>query len=309
MAKGKVYDDGFSELPIVPASAAAAGIGHNKPPTQFPIGPELDERLAKAHADKITRADELIAASPKFRKVTDVKTLKRSTEHVRQIQASLTVLESQRKGENEPYRVGKAQVDGFFGQSIDDLNREKAAIEKSMNAYNNEVKIALRKAAELELAKKRAAEKAKADAAEKAKRDAEAAAAKLAESKKASAKALEKAAVKEVEARHAVDALDDAKAETTQAERQVARPAADLTRQRSANAVQSQQEFLDFRGFDRNLVDLEALRAHIPIDAFGTAIRSYIRANQETLKTELKNRRQPVRGVEFFMNDRTRVGG
>lgn len=309
MAKSKIYDDGFSELPIVPASAAAAGIGHNKPPTQFPIGPELDARLAKAHNDKLDRAYELIEASPRFRKVTDVRSLKKSTEHVRQIQASLTVLDSQRKGENEPYRVGKAQVDGFFGQSIDDLTREKIAIEFAMNAFNNEVKREARRLADLELAKARAAEKAKADAAAKAKRDAELAAEKVAASKRASAKAIEKAAVKEVEATHALDVLADAKAATTQAERQVAKPAADITRQRSSNAVQSQQEYLDFRSLDRGKVDLDVLRAHIPSDALETAVRAYIRANQDFLKAELKNRRQPVRGIEFFMNDRTRVGG
>jgi hypothetical protein len=105
------------------------------------------------------------------------------------------------------------------------------------------------------------------------------------------------------------DQVDEAKADVTRAERRLAAPAAELTRSRSANAVQSQQEFVDFRDLDRNKISLEALRSHIGIDHLAQAVRSYVAANNDALKEDLKNRRQPLAGVEFFLNSRTRVGG
>jgi hypothetical protein len=306
MAKGRVYDDGFSELPVTPASA---GIGHNKPPTTFPIGPELDQRLERAHHQHIERADELLEKTSKFTRVETVKALKLSTEYVRQIQSSLTVLEAQRKSENEPYRVGKAQVDGFFGDAIDELTKAKGVVEASMNAFNRKVREAERKRLAEEAAAKRAREEAARKKAAKAAADAAAAKARSEAAKRPAASTVENAAVLEVRHQHALDELHAARADTTNAERALSRPAADITRQRSSNAVQSQQEYVDFRNLDRATIDLDSLRAHLGIDAIETAVRAYIRANNDALKDDLKHRRQRLRGVEFFMNDRTRVGG
>jgi hypothetical protein len=38
-----------------------------------------------------------------------------------------------------------------------------------------------------------------------------------------------------------------------------------------------------------------------------TAVRGYITANGEAIKEELRNRRQPLKGVEFWINTRTNV--
>ena len=40
-------------------------------------------------------------------------------------------------------------------------------------------------------------------------------------------------------------------------------------------------------------------------------LRQYqlLQKENERLKEDLKNRRQPLKGVEFWMNSRTRVGG
>jgi hypothetical protein len=91
------------------------------------------------------------------------------------------------------------------------------------------------------------------------------------------------------------------------AEAAAATGAAGVTRTRSSNAMSGQQEFVDFRDFNRETIDLEKLRAHIPTDAYEQAVRSFVRANADMLKDEIKNRRQPVRGVVFFINTRTQV--
>lgn len=300
MAREPRFDDGFSEMLPAPPSA---GIGHNQGPAMLPIGEELNERLAQAHKDAMDRGRALLRA----RKIPEIKDQagdKKATERVRQIQASLTELDGQRKAEKEPYRLGGAQVDGFFNEVAEDLEIQKREIEKNANEYKRQVRETARKAAAAELAKKIAAE---AEARRVA--NAKLAKAAAAAAKAKGAKTIAKAAIAQAEANEARDVLDDAKANTTRAERQLALPAADLTRTRSSNAVSSQQEFVDFTELDRKMLSLEDLRAHFSIADLEVAIRSYIKANNDALKTDIKNRRQPLRGVVFFMNDRTRVGG
>lgn len=115
--------------------------------------------------------------------------------------------------------------------------------------------------------------------------------------------ARDRAAREEADRKAAAEAAE----KTAAAETAVAAPAASLSRTRSANAMSGQQEFTDFRDLNRETVDLERLRSHIPSDAIEQAIRSYIKANDDVIKDEIKNRRQPVRGVVFFINTRTQV--
>ncbi len=302
MARDPKFDDGFSEL-IVPPPSAAPGMGHNLPPETLPIGLELEDRLKAAHKKPMKRARDLIAA-PAITAVDNETQLKKATERVRQYQASLTELDGQRKAEKEPYRLGGAQVDGFFNEAAEELALLKIGTERLMNSYNSKVAAAARKKAAEDLAAKRLAE----DLARK-KAAALAEKARLAAEKAKGTKTIAKAAAKAAEADEALDQVDEARADVTRAERQLAAPAADLTRARSANAVQSQQEFVDFRDLDRSKISLEALRSHIGIDHLHQAVRSYIAANNDALKADIKNRRQPLAGVEFFMNSRTRVGG
>lgn len=302
MAKEPKYDDGFSEL-LIPTPSQRLGIGGNNPPESLPIGKELDDRLKAAHKKAIKRAQDLIDSKP-IETVDNAKQLKDATERVRQYQASITELDGQRKAEKEPYRLGGAQVDGFFNEPGEDLVLLKLGLERRMNSYNDAIKAAERKKAARLLAEKQIAEEAarKAAAAKLAKAEALKAKAK-------GAKTISKAAAAVADAEEALDAHEETKAEVTRAERHLARPAAEITRSRSANAVQSQQEFVDFRDLDRGKINLEALRNHIGIDHLHQAMRSYITANNDQLKADLKNRRQPVAGVEFFLNSRTRVGG
>lgn len=301
MAKNR-FDDGFSEMVPAPASARA-GIGHNLPPDTLPIGRELEDRLKGAHKKAMKRAADLLKA-PAITKVENVTQLKAATERVRQYQATLTELDGQRKAEKEPYRLGGAQVDGFFNEVAEAIELDKSDTERLMNRFNDRVRLEERRK---RLAALAAEQLAAAEVARKAKVSQEKADA-LAE-KARGKKTIEKAAAARVESEELLDQVDEAKANVTRAERAVAAPAADLTRSRSANAVQSQQEFVDFRDLDRGKISLEALRSHIGIDHLAQAVRSYIAANNDALKEDLKNRRQPLVGVEFFLNSRTRVGG
>lgn len=307
MAREK-FDDGFSEMLPAPPSA---GIGHNSGaggegpygPDWLPIGKELERRLKAAHKKAMKRAQDLIDADP-IEAVNNVAQVKKATERVRQYQATLTELDGQRKAEKEPFRLGGAQVDGFFNEKAEEIALLKQATERLMNAYNTKVAADERKKRTAALV---AAQLAQAEIARKA-REAKEKADKLAE--KARGKVtIAKAAAKSAEAEDLLDQHEEAKADVTRAERSLAAPAADLTRQRSPNAIQGQQEFVDFRDLDRDKINLEALRAHIGIDHLQQAVRQYIAANNDALKEDLKNRRQPLKGVEFWMNSRTRVGG
>lgn len=296
------FDDGFSEMLPAPASA---GIGHNQGPEWLPIGHELGDRLKQAHKKAMKRAGDLLAAET-IDKVENPTQLKKATERVRQIQASLTELDGQRKAEKEPYRLGGAQVDGFFNEKAEELALTKLAIERLMNDYNSRVAAAARKAAADELRKKQAAEAlARQVAADKLRK------AEEAKAKARGKKTIEKAAGKVIEAEDAIAAHEQSQVEVTQAQRRLAAPAADLTRSRSANAVSSQQEFIDFRDVDRKKIDLEKLREHLSIGAIESAVRLYVAANTDSIKADLKHKpaRQQLAGAIFFMNSRTRVGG
>jgi hypothetical protein len=146
--------------------AASHGIGHNQGPEWLPIGKELEDRLKAAHKKAMKRAGDLIDAPP-IAKVDNVTQLKAATERVRQYQASLTELDGQRKAEKEPFRLGGAQVDGFFNEKAEELALLKQGTERLMNSYNDKVRLAERRKRLADLA---AAQMAQAEVARKAAR-------------------------------------------------------------------------------------------------------------------------------------------
>lgn len=324
MGKNDKFDDGFSEMLPTPPSA---GIGHNRPPESLPVGADLETRLQKAHKESLDRAEELRSKAGSFRKVETQNDLKRATEYVRQLQAAMTALSGAIDLERAPYRVALGQVGGVLGEPHDAIEAIKKATEALMTTYNQKVLREERRKREADLAKKRADEEtARAlqrakeaaaqklrDAAQKKIDEAAAAAAQAAKPKaeppKAVVRAIAKADEAQRQANEARDIVDDHRAEVTRAERAVKAPAAEITRQRSPNAVQSAQEFVDFREFNKDMIDLERLRSFLGTDHIQTAIRAYIASNNASIKDDIRNRRQPLKGVEFFINQRTRVGG
>jgi len=323
MGRDDKFDDGFSEMLPVPPSA---GLGHNRGPEWLPVGAELETKLQTAHKDTLDRADELRSKNGSFRKVETTAELKKATEYVRQLQAAMTALSGAIDIERAPYRVALGQVGGILGEPHDAIESIKKATEAMMTTYNQKVLREERRKREQDLAKKRADEEAaravqrsKHAAALKAREAAQrkideaavsaAAAAKPKPPPKAVVKAIAKANQAEREATDARDVVDDYRAEVTRAERAVKAPAAEITRARSPNAVQSAQEFVDFREFNKDMIDLERLRAFIGTEHLHTALRGYVTANNASIKDDIRNRRQPLKGVEFFINQRTRVGG
>lgn len=110
-------------------------------------------------------------------------------------------------------------------------------------------------------------------------------------------------------ARDEQTARDEAEAQRKrdEVEAQNAVPAAAVTRSRSSNAMSGQQEFVNYKDMNRETLDLDRIRSHIPSDALEQACRAYLKANNDMIRDEIKNRRQPVRGVTFFIDTRTQV--
>lgn len=326
MGKSDKFDDGFSEL-LPEAPSAARGIGDNSRGTEFlPVGNELEQNLLKAHKKVLTRAEELQGKAGSFRKVDSVASLKKATEYVRQLQEVLSVLDGAITAERAPYRVALGQIKGTLGDPMDSVEAIKRATEGLMNTWNQKVlreerarlaKVESDKRAAAEAARR--VEAARVAAAAEAKRKANEAVLKAAQKATDSAKlkaapaavvrAIAKADEAQREADAARDITDDAKAEVTRAERAVRATAADLTRARSPNAVQSAQEFVDFRDVDKEKIDLEKLRPYLGMADLEKALREYVGIHGAEIKDDIRNRRQPFKGVEFWINLRTRVGG
>jgi len=326
MGKDDRFDDGFSEVVVV---APSHGIGHNMGPEWLPVGTELQEKVETHYATLIARAKELIEKQGAFLKCETPADLKRSTEYVAQLQEAITRLASAYDLEGAPYRTAQAQVRGILGMPKDDLDAIKKAVEVPMTAYNAAVLRQEREKREAEAKKKRdeeakarEEERKAAEAARKAREEAqrkidEDRARQLAKDKSAAAKpklpgkavfkAIEKADELDARARAARDLADDKSAEAHRAAKHAGAKAADVTRQRSPNAIQSGQEFVDFRDFDRAKFDPAQVWAFIKTEHIESALRDYARVNATDIKKRIAKKEQPLVGVEFFINLRTNV--
>ncbi len=323
-----IQGDGFSEAAA--HEQPPPGPGHN-------LGPQLllddalfaDIRLQdKAVFD---RADALLDAEARMPATIDSDDGEiKATEFIRQINAADKALDAKRVDRKEPYRRGGTQVDSAYNQTRDKLVSSdrrapglKERVEAKLTAYKAEKLRVARAKFEAEAAAQRE-EEAKARAiADAARREAEITAAAAAEAAAAASRKrnAETRAAAEAAAKVAREASEKAQRESDEraraeadaadarhkAEQAASAPAAGFTRKRSASAVGSLQEFVAFRDLDRNQINLEALREHFTTDAIESALKQYIRANGDTIKSELKNNRQMLRGVAFFIDARTTV--
>lgn len=341
MSRGKdLYDDGFAPLDPAPPSAP---IGHNNPPEMLPVGEELETNLRRAHKKILSRAEDLREKAPNFGSVANKPELTKATEYVRQLQAAMKSLDQAQSAEKEPYRVAIGQVAGVLVEPFNALELIKRNLERLMTAYNNRVireerakrdRAAADTKAKEDAARMIAAEKqrrakeaqdkadaaikaaaAKAEAKATAKAKAKGGSAKLAADPVAPtitaaiARTVAKAEIAKIDAREAENVAADLEAETVRASRLAQAPAADLTRVRSANAVQSAQEYVDFTISDFDKVDIEKLRSFLPQDAISQAVRGYIRIHDDRIKRAVKSGQPVIEGVTFFISSRTRVGG
>lgn len=252
------------------------GIGHNDPPDEIAA---LRERLETTSDALLRRRDELLAASSRVpAAIDDEETCGKVADYIKQVAACAKAAEGARIAAKEPHLAAGRVVDGFFKAVTDPLDKLKRQIEARLTDYQRRKAEAERRRREEE-ARRQAAE------AERARREAEAAAAAI-----ATEADLVPAIGAEEQARQAA-------ADAALAAKGAAAKPAELSRSRGDyGAVASLRTFWDFRDLDRNTVDLETLRPHLPLDAIEKAVRSYIRAGGRKL-----------RGCEIFENTTTAV--
>jgi hypothetical protein len=253
---------------------AFASPGHNEPPED--ANPLVD-RLNADHDGLLDRANDLVAALGRAPLEVDEDTAGTMADFIKQIAGCMKDLDKTRVGEKEPYLAGGRAVDAFFKVPADRLAQVKKEAEKRLSVYQR------RKAEEERRAREEEARR---------QRQAEADARRRAEEAAASAKTdadLDDAVAAERE-------VEKAHAEAAKANREAAASEAELSRTRGSGAVASLQTFWDFENLNRDTVDLEPLRQHLPQAAIEQAVRSFIRAGGRNL-----------RGVSIFQNTRTSV--
>ena len=248
------------------SDAAVPQIGDNEP-----ASPVL-EKLREDYSKELARAQELtIAFSRAPTEIGDdhsgegvvsaEEVAGKMGDFVQQFTAVIKSAEAAHKKEKEPYLTSGRTVDNFFKVNlIEPMKKLKAALVKRITVYErakaNEEK-RIREAAEKEA--REAAEEAARKAAE-----AEAAMETDAEVDDALVKAEEAAAAQEAAAEAA------AKASATNAE---------LSRTRGQRGSVASLR-TEWKGdlIDRDKLDLEALRQHIPEDALKKAINAFVKA-------------------------------
>lgn len=252
------------------------GIGDNAPPSDIEI---LRERLVDMNAALLARRDDLLAAIPRVPEtIGDEETCGKVADMVKLFTACTKTAEAARVAAKEPFLESGRAVDGFFKQITDPLDRAKKTIEARITGYQRI------KAAE---------ERRRREAEEQRQREE---AARL--TREAAERAAQMRSQAELEAAVSAEELArQAAADAERAAHAAAAKPAELSRSRGDfGAVASLRTFWDLRELDRAKLDLESLRAHLPMDALEKAVRAFVRAGGRVL-----------RGVEIFENTTTQV--
>ena len=252
-------------------------LGHNRPPE----GEAIRLRLQEEYKSLLERAKELETGFGNTPTVIEDEGMAMAvSDFVVQINSNLKNLEKARTHEKEFFLRGGREVDGFFKTAAKAINDAKAELARRLTVYHRAKEAEERRAREEE-ARKAAAE------AERLRKEAEARAAALAkEDELDSAIEAEKAAA-------------EAAKRQEEARRAAAAKASELSRTRGDyGAVSSLKTFWTFSDLDRQTLDLEALRPHIPLDALERAVRSYIKAAGDSEPKKLT-------GVHIFQDSKT----
>lgn len=252
-------DDALNDL----LHAPLAGVGHNNPPD--PIQ-EIHERLTLAYIDLADRRDKLVEGVARVPEKIDDEIAPRVIDFVKQIKAATSKAKDAFKTEKGPYLEGGRAVDAFFKKITDPLEQAAKVLNKRLTDFQIEKEAEERRRREAAEAEARAA-------AEKARREAEEAARKLAEESQ-----LGDAIAKEEAARAA-------SAAAIQARKEAEAKAADLSRTRGDyGGVSSLRAEWKGEMVDRDTLDLEALRPHLPSDAIDQAIRAFVKSGGRELR-------------------------
>lgn len=239
----------------------------------------LEDLLLDESASLAARRDELLGSANRAPAVVgDETTSQRVADLVRLISACMKNAEAARVSRKEPFLASGRLCDAVYKRITDPLDKSKRTLEQRLTLYQ-------RQKAEEERRVREAEARRQAEDAERQGREAEAAA---------------QAAQSEQDIDAAIGAEElarQAKADAVAAQKAAEVKPAELSRTRGDyGAVASLRTFWDFTELDREAIDLETLRAHLPVDAIEKAIRSYIRAGGRHL-----------RGCKIFENTATSV--
>lgn len=255
-------------------------IGHNVAPAD---ADPLRERLQSDHEKLVNRRDELLAAVTRAPTVVETEDdAKRMADFAQQLLTFVKEAKAIHQSEKAPYLEGGRTVDSFLHTLIDDIDDGKKEIDRRRKIYADAKAAEERRRREEEARKAREAEEAARKAAEEA------------------AAALQN----ETDLQQAIEAEEQAEAARKAAEnaaREAAAKPAELGRTRGdCGGITTLKRFWNWRQLDRDSIDLDALRQHLPIDAIEKALRSWISANKE----DLEKGTVKLTGVEIFEDTR-----
>lgn len=225
--------------------------GDNNPP---PIRDILAEKHGHAIQDLEAIATRANAAPKEIKDDADLVAVSTIVSDAR---ALVKKLDSARTAEKEPYLSGGREVDGYFREQTDRLDRIVNALTMRATEYQRaKAAEARRLAEEKERAEREEADRQRRIADEEAARSRPIAAAKH-----------------EAKAEAAEDRAAEAAAKAQTA-------AADTTRVRAAGVTVSARTEWTFEITDWNRIDLNALRPHFKREDVEKAIRQYVRNNK-----------------------------
>lgn len=224
----------------------------------------LQNRLAEDNQSLIKRQVDLIAAEARLPEIANDDSAGKVSDYIKQVTSCSKALDTARVGAKEPFLEGGRTVDGFFKSYTDPLAALKKRIESKLGAY---------------LREKEAAERRRRE--EEARKAAEEAAAREAETMKLA----EVEGLAPAVANAALDGAVAAQATAEQAQKAAEAKPAELARTRGdfgSLATLSRQ--WTFKDLNRDAIDLEALRPHLPLDGLEKAVRAAIKAGAREIR-------------------------
>lgn len=242
------------------------GLGHNEPPPDLLTGEALHNKLEEDHAALVARRDQLLDAEARIPAIEDEDTARRAGDYIKQIMAATKALEGARVAAKEPFLEGSRVVDGFFKMVSEPLAKLKRKVEDNLTLF-------LRKKADAERREREERERQAREEEAQRRREAEEAAARM-----RSQQDLDEAVAADERARQA-------EADRVKATKEAEAKAAEMSRTRGEyGSVSSLRTDWDFSDVDRETLDLETLRPHLPRDAIDRALRSFIRAGGREIR-------------------------
>lgn len=239
-------------------------IGGNNPPSPIEA---LRAELAENSGKLIARRDELLSGVERApAEIADEEICGKVADLVKMIMACHKASEAARVAAKEPYLEAGRAVDGFYRAITDPLEKARKTLDQRLTAYQRRKAEEERRRREEEAARQRAEAEAARRAAEEA------------EAKARDERDLADAITAEEIARQAV-------ADAAMAQRAAEAKPAELSRSRGDyGAVASLRTRWVGEIADRDALDLDALRPHLPIDGLERAVNAFVRAGGRELR-------------------------